>query len=124
MKKLKRTNSTGMYKNGSKPLSQNKNNSIKNIKPKPKKLFKETTEKQNILIEEPQSKFAKLRNNFKKKPSEKKNKRSKSFIYDRKMIPKIDTTNNSSRLIDQLEYLRSQESKTPAHKPGYVGSVR
>ena len=45
MKKLKRTNSTGMYKNGSKPLSQNKNNSIKNIKPKPKKLFKEATEK-------------------------------------------------------------------------------
>ena len=45
-------------------------------------------------------------------------------IYERKMIPKIDTTNNSSRLIDQLEYLKSQESKTPAHKPAYVGSVR
>ena len=81
MKKLKRTNSTGMYKGGSKPLSQHKNNSIKNIKPKAKKLFKEVTQKENILIEQPDNKFAKLRNNFKKKPSEKKNKRSKSFIY-------------------------------------------
>lgn len=50
MKKLKRTSSTGICKNGSKPLSQNKNTSAKNIKNRPKKLFKEAVEKENILI--------------------------------------------------------------------------
>ena len=99
MKKLKRTDSTGVNKVSRKALSQNKNNSTNNFKNKPKKTVKAAFDKQNILIEEPESKYAKVKVNFKKKISEKKNKRSKSLIYQRKVIPRIDTTTNSSRLI-------------------------
>ena len=45
MKKLKRTDSTGVNKVSRKALSQNKNNSTINIKNKPKKTVKATFDK-------------------------------------------------------------------------------
>ena len=53
MKKLQRTNSTGLAannKNSKKNLSHTKNNSSAGIKPKPKKIFRNLPQKENILI--------------------------------------------------------------------------
>ena len=104
MNKLKRTNSTGfstVNKSSKRNLSQLKNSNLRGVKPKAKKLFQDFVEKENILIEEPQPIKYGLKNqgNKKKKVSEKKNKRSKSMIYDKKVLMKIDTTQNSSRFV-------------------------
>ena len=108
MKKLRRTTSTIENKNTRKAFSHNKVNTSVVIKAKQNKLFRDTIGKENIIIEESELVHPRVTTIWKKKPSQKKTKRSKSLIYDKKMMQKIDTTHNSSRIVE-LVHLKQEE---------------
>jgi hypothetical protein len=123
MKKLKRTSSTGVHKSSRKNLSQVKINSAAVLKSKPKKIFREVAEKENILIVE-DHKYPKGQTGSKKKPSQK-NKRSKSMLYEKRMVmTKVDTTHNSSRVNDNVTPLLQAEIREVVEFSADMASIR